>query len=325
MKKKIIKLSVLAIFILSVGFFAVKGNADSTVIMTMANQNVTTDEAFQQARTNSRAEGLFSIVNSQLLEENYGYETNEKVREEVDKQIRNIQENNPDALNQFGVKDMMELMKRTGSYLQIQEQQYTKSAFEKEYVTDKTLRELYDAKAGEMTSFYVIKLDPNDFDLDEARFNEALGNIEGKLATANEDNAVEVFRELIKEYPGSEMEKNEERSVVREEVDELLLKELDKLDYLGFTKKPIEIEDSFYFILKTDKGERPSFEASRQRLIDLQYENATQENQFLNAYLLVKLREANDIKFANAIDERIYNAATQQIISDYNEAKDGGN
>ena len=320
--KKLIKISLVAIFALSMGVFAWQSKAADTIVISMAKQQATTDEVFQQARINSRAEGFFNIINMELLEKKYGYDVNAKVKEAVDSQIKSIQASNPTAAKDYGVADEMELLRNTGTLLQIMEEQYVKDTYEKLFVTDKSLKKLYDKRAGELTSFILIKIDETTFEGDPAQLEAAKKDIEAKLATITEENAREVFEELVKTYPGVE-EANGEQNVKREEVDEKLLKEIDKLNYLGFTKQPLDIEGVFHYVLKTDKGERASLEASKERLKDLQFERATEENSYLADYLLVQLRKDNKINFKNEKDQKVYDAATQQIIADYNDAKDG--
>ncbi|MDF9866916.1 uncharacterized protein YdbL (DUF1318 family) [Bacilli bacterium PM5-3] len=325
MKNKIKKFSIVAAFVLGLGVFTWQSNAADVILMSMQNQNVNVDEAYQQARIDSKAEGFFDIINSELLEKDYSYDKNKKVKEEVDKQIKSIKENNPDAVKEYAVKDEMDLLKKTGSFLQIQEEQYTKDTYQKLYVNNKTLKKLYDEKAGEMTSYYVIKIDDSMFEGDTEKIEKAKTEIEEKLKNATKDDIKDIYKELIKTYPGSDEDKNGEKSVSREEVEEKLLKTLDRYKYLQFNKKAIEIDGVNYYILKTDKGERATFAASKERLKDLQFEKAVQENSYLTEYLLVQFRAKGNINFANSSDKMIYDAATNKIIADYKDAKDGAN
>ncbi|MDL2211774.1 hypothetical protein LJB88_02740 [Erysipelotrichaceae bacterium OttesenSCG-928-M19] len=322
MKSKIIKISLIACLVLTLGF-GIKAASDTVV--SMGKQSVNVDEAFEQAKIDNKAEGLFSIVNSEILNKDYSYEKNEKVKDAVDQQIKSIKESNTDILSQYNLKDDMDLAIKGGILLQVQEEQYTKDQYTKLHVNEKSLKKMYDNKEGELTSYYVIKIDELLFDSDITKYEEAINDIETKLSKATKDDVESVFKELVKSYPkGSDEEENGLKSAVdRSQVDETLLKTLDKYEYLEFSKKAIDVDGVNYYILKMDKGERASFKASKERLTDLQYENAISENTYLTEYLLVELRKDNKISFADEKDQKIYDAATKQIIDDYNAAKDG--
>ena len=322
MKNKLIKISLVTVLVLGLGGLGIK--AADEIIATMGNKEVNVNEGFNQAKISSQGQAFFDLIDSEILNAKYSYEKNDKVKAEVDKEIETMKQSNPNAPSEYGVKDMMELMKKTGGILKIQRDQYTRDQYNKLYVTEESLRKLYDNREGELTSYAVIKFDANTYEGDTAKFDEDIKAVESKLASATKDNVRDIFAELAKTYPGAQNDPNGERNEVdRSQVEPELLKIIDKYKYLEFSKQPHDIGGVKYFILKIDKGERMSFAASKQRLTDLQYDQATQNNQYLTEYLLVQMREKNKISFTSAVNKKIYDAAIKQVITNYNNAKDG--
>ena len=328
MKNNLFKsLSILALSIVIVGCSGANGQKDS--LGNMGSENASVEESFTQARLTSLADGFFSIANSKILEKDYSYEKNKKVKEKVDKEIKQIEANNPDVLSMYGLNSMMELMIKSGSLLQVQEEEYARDRYIKEYVSDKTLKKLYDQKAGELITYHVISFGPQDFEGDMEAYDKEIANIEGELAKANKDNVVKIFEELAKKYNNQIEGANngKQDSVSRDEIDENVLKKLDGFKYMQFNKKAIDIDDTKYFILKSDKGERLSFKDSKERLKEYQYTNAVSENSYLVDYLLTKMRAENNVSFVTKRDQDVYDQATKIIIDNYNEAnkaaKDG--
>lgn len=327
MNKNIVKIGLITLFAFSAVGCSNKKDDNKQALATMANQTVNINEAYQQARVDSQAQGFFDVANARLLKEKYSYEKNAKVKDAVDKQIKEIEKNNPDILKEYGMKDMMELMVKSGSLLTIQEEQYVKDVYEKDFITNKSLKELYDNREGELTSYHVIKVGDADFEGDPAKVEAAKKEINGKLKDATKENVKGIFEELAKTYPGADESNGAKDSVNRSEVEsEEVLEKIDKMNYLGFTRTGLEVGEDTYYLLKTDNAERLSFEASRERLRTLQYENATQNNPSLSDYLLAKLRDKNKVSLLNKVDQDVYDQATKKIMDDYKkneEAKDG--
>lgn len=325
MKKKIIKISFALTLVISLFSFSLLANKDA--IIEMAGQSVSENDRFNQARLELSGQGLIDLVDQQILDQDYSFKNNKEVKKEVNTQIKEIEDSNPDILSNYPTVDNIEdLLQQFGSILDIQRTAYAKDVYVKEYVSEKSLRKLYDAKAGEVTSFYLIRLSEDDFD-DETEFNEAISDIEAKLTAVNKDDIVETFTALAKTYPGNENDPNGEKTgVAREELSSSILKIIDKYEYLEFNKKALNDDDmSTFFILKTDKGKRASFKESKDRLTTLQFENAKNANPYLEMYLLYQLRTKNDVKFEKASDQKMYDLVNQEIVKQYRAAKDGDN
>lgn len=324
MNKKLIKLSFA--FVTVISLLSITLSANNNALIEMGNKSVSENDRFTQAKLELSGEGLLSLVDAQLLEKDYGYDTNKDVKNEVDKEIANLEKNNPRVLDNYpGVESIKDLLIKYGSVLDIQRNIYAKDTYIKKFVTTKSLRNLYDNKAGEVTSYFIIRIDEADFE-DIETYTNAIIDVEQQLAKANSENVLTIFEELKKTYPGNDNDPNGERTgVAREEVDQQMLKILDGFKYLEFNKKALNDDISSYFILKMDDGKRLSFEESKDRLTQLQFDKAIEENQYLQMYLLNILRENNDIKFKSKSDQKIYDLTIKEIIRGYNAAKDGGN
>lgn len=324
MNKKLIKLSFA--FVTVISLLSITLSANNNALIEMGNKSVSENDRFTQAKLELSGEGLLSLVDAQLLEKDYGYDTNKDVKNEVDKEIANLEKNNPRVLDNYpGVESIKDLLIKYGSVLDIQRNIYAKDTYIKKFVTTKSLRNLYDNKAGEVTSYFIIRINEADFE-DIETYTNAIIDVEQQLAKANSENVLTIFEELKKTYPGNDNDPNGERTgVAREEVDQEMLKILDGFKYLEFNKKALNDDISSYFILKMDDGKRLSFEESKDRLTQLQFDKAIEENQYLQMYLLNILRENNDIKFKSKSDQKIYDLTIKEIIRGYNAAKDGGN
>lgn len=324
MNKKLIKLSFA--FVTVISLLSITLSANNNALIEMGNKSVSENDRFTQAKLELSGEGLLSLVDAQLLEKDYGYDTNKDVKNEVDKEIANLEKNNPRVLDNYpGVESIKDLLIKYGSVLDIQRNIYAKDTYIKKFVTTKSLRNLYDNKAGEVTSYFIIRINEADFE-DIETYTNAIIDVEQQLAKANSENVLTIFEELKKTYPGNDNDPNGERTgVAREEVDQQMLKILDGFKYLEFNKKALNDDISSYFILKMDDGKRLSFEESKDRLTQLQFDKAIEENQYLQMYLLNILRENNDIKFKSKSDQKIYDLTIKEIIRGYNAAKDGGN
>lgn len=318
------KYSLIALLAVGICFAPSIVKAASDTIVNMGNQKANKDETYNQARIDSKGEGLISVVNSEILAKDYSYEKNKNVKSAVDKKVTEMKDSGTDYVSEYNVKNELELLEKTGSILDAQESEYTKQQYYKEYVTDKTLKKLYDEKKGELTSYSVIKIDTESFNNDQTKIDAAKKDIEAKLAKATEKDVKDIFAELAKKYQTSDESNGEQAGVSRDNVDEGLLKTIDSYKYMQFSKKAVEVDGVSYYILKTDKGERPSFKSSKEKLKGIQYEEATQANSYLEDYLLMKLREKHKITFKNADDKKIYDAANAEIVSNYNEAEKGG-
>lgn len=321
--KKIKKISIVFVLVLIVGIVGVK--ASSSILATMANKEVSVEEAFKQNVLSDKGEGFFDIIDSTLLAKDYSYEKNSAVKSAVDTSLKSLKENNPNFLSEYGVKDEMEYLIKSGELLKAQRDVYIKDQYTKLYVNDASLRKLYDEHKGEMVSYSLIEIDEADLENDSSKIDEAKKEIEEKLTNAQGEELKQVFIDMNAKYNSSADESSyvlENQS--RENVDEATLKELDKLKYLEFTKKPVTIDEKEYYILKTSKDERLSFDASKEKLTTIQFNDAMQKNSSLGDYLLVQLRQANKIEFKENKDKQIYDARMSEIIADYNKANEEG-
>ncbi|MDR3215523.1 MAG: hypothetical protein LBT75_04555 [Bacilli bacterium] len=300
-----------------------KINADSAVVIKMANMEANTDEVFKEALSANKSQAILNIIDEQLLNKDYSYEKNDDVKTKVNEQIDQIKSNNPTLINEYGVKDEFELLKKVGSVIGIQRKVYAQDYYNKTQVTDKTLKALYDQRAGELINYKSLTLDLNYFSNDPSKLKSALEDVKAQLAKANKDNITEIFDNLVKKYPPLQETTPYGEAVEREGVNATLLKTLDKYQYLEFNKEPIVIDQVNYFVLKNDKGERTPFAQSKDRLKELQYEKAVAANASLNDYYLVLLRNKASIKFKDEINEVRYQAANNKIISDYQKALKG--
>lgn len=302
-------------------------NADENSLGSMAGQNVNTNEIYSQVKTDSQGQGFFDVIDAQLLSANYSYEKNKKVKEAVDKTVKEYKDSNPDILATFDAKTDLEMAQRSGLLLDAQREQYTKDQYNKQFVTDASLKDLYNKRAGEMISYTVIELDETLFDQSDEKLQEAIKKIKEQLKDVKAENATTTFATLAKDYPGDKesIVNGVKESVDREQVDETILKKLDSMKYQEFTKDPVEVDGKYYFLYKSSKDERLSFDASKERLRDLQYENATSANQYLSDHLLLNLRKGAKVSFPNATDKAVYDAALAQITKNYNEAAKGEN
>ncbi|WP_423364250.1 hypothetical protein [Mycoplasma sp. P36-A1] len=319
--KKLYKLSLSCLLLVGLSACS-SANAASDALITMADQSVNKTEIFNQAKIDSKGEGFFDLIDSQLLAANYSIDKNNKVKEKVETQKKTILESNPDILSQYDVKDMDELVLKAGIILSAQREQYAKDQFNKEFVNDASLKALYDKKAGELVSYTVVELDETLFDNDEEKLKESVAKIKETLSTVTAENVEETFTTLAKEYPGDEstITNGKKESVSRDDVDDKVLAKLDSLKYKEFTKDPVVDEDKYYFIYKSNNDERLSFEASKERLRDLQYEQATEANSYMDDYFLYKLRSGAKITFPNSKDQKTYNMAMAAIKTNYDDA-----
>ena len=114
MNKKFIKLSL--VFGLVFSLFSISLVAQNDAIIEMADKSVSENDRFVQARLEFGGEGLFNLVDAQLLDKKYGYETNKDVKAEVDKEIDNLLKSNPDILKSYpGVSSVKELLTLFGN------------------------------------------------------------------------------------------------------------------------------------------------------------------------------------------------------------------
>ncbi|MEG0364090.1 MAG: hypothetical protein RR543_02860 [Erysipelotrichales bacterium] len=295
--------------------------AGADVYGTMGKESASKGEIYNASRISSKAEGFFNLADAQLLEKDYGYKTNKKVKSEVDKQADELEKNNPEVIKEYNVKSALELLEKSGSVLGIQREQYAKDKFLKDEINDKKLKEMYDAKKGELTSYYAIKLSEDMFEGDTTKLDGKVKEIEAKLEGAKKDDVRKTFEKIEKEFEDqNDGTTGLQENVDREQINESLLKEIDKMKYMEFNKKAINIEDGKYFILKLDKGERISFDASKEKLKDLAFEDAKGANSYLVDYYALKNREANNVKMNSKIDQMVYDGASKAIIDNYNDA-----
>lgn len=321
--KKINKIILTFVLVLLVGVIGIK--ASSNILATMANKEVSVEEAFKQNILSDKGEGFFDLIDSTLLAKDYSYEKNSAVKSAVDVQIKSLKDNNINIVSEYDVKDEMEYLQKSGDLLKAQRDAYIKDQYIKLYVNNASLKKLYDERKGEMVSYSLIEIDDADLEKGSQNIEQAQKEIEEKLTNTQGEELKQAFIDMNAKYNSSADESTyvlENQN--RENVDAQTLKEVDKLKYLEYTKKPVTIDDKEYYILKTSKDDRISFDASKDKLTDLQFQDAMQANSSLGEYLLVKLREANKIEFKDNKDKQIYDARTSEIIADYNNAVEKG-
>lgn len=331
MKKIINKsLSILFVTFLLVGC---SNNTSTNSIATMQDQSISADEMYNANKASGKADFIFNEVDTRILEEKYGYETNEEVKNQVDEQIKTFKEQDKqqgsDTLKTFNAEDYLGAVKNSGYYVSIQRGVYTKDYYTANFVTDETLKKLYDSREGETVSYSMIKLDLVSFDYDSTKMDAAKTAIETKLAASTADTIKNDFDTLAKEYKASDQSgftNGDQGEKPRSSIDEITLKELDNLKYLEFNKTAITGANGEYiFVFKTDADQRLSFEASKEKLTDLQYTNAKSENSYLDQMLLAENRKKHAVKLTDPNDQKMYDAKNQFVIDEYNTAKEEAN
>ncbi|MGL4382683.1 MAG: hypothetical protein ACRCTA_03095, partial [Bacilli bacterium] len=282
---------------------------------------VSIKEAYDYNRKQTIGQATSKIINKDLLEKDYGYKNNEKVKDLVDVEIRRIKESNPNLVKDYGVKDEYQLLDQSGQILSIMEKQYVKDLYIKENVTDASLKELYDNHEGETVSYYELKLSIADFEFDSKKYEDALNDVTKHLKDLKKGQEEEVFKKLVKKYPGAKNSPNGYKDGLnRESVNATLLIKLDTMQNHDYTKEPLEIETNKYFILKINNAQRDTFEVSKTRLSDLQYDKAIQSNQYLSEKMLLDLRNKQELTFNNPADEKEYQLYNKSIIDGYDKA-----
>lgn len=324
MKKIVYK----SLSILFVAFLLVGCSQDKNTIASMSNQTISSDEMFMANKTKGQADLLFNYVDSMILEEKYGYDNNKDVKSKVDEQIKAFKEQDAsqgtDSVKSYNATDYLGAVKNSGYYLSIQRSVFTKEYYTTNFVTDATLKKMYDNKEGETVNYSMIKLDSSAFNYDNTKLTEAKTAIEAKLAKSTEATIVEDFKQLAKQYPAGENSgyvNGDQGAVDRSTIDATVLKELDNLKNLGFNKTAITgTNGEFIYVLKTDTCERISFEASKEKLTDLQYTNAKSANSYLDQYFLVLNRKKHTVKLTSEADQKMYDAKMQNVIDEYEKA-----
>jgi len=317
--KKIFKLSFVFIFAILVS--ACGNNFSDNALITMGNQEVTYDDVFNQARIDSQGQGYFSLIDSVLLEENYSYENNERVREATDSAVSSNLGINPGLMQQFNATDNLDLARKSGMLLNAQRQAFIRDYFEKNILQESTLHQLYDARDGELISFNKIELDETLFDNDPERLAAAVTSIKEQLASATPENVRGIFDTLANQYPGdgNNIENGFQESVEVTSLPSQVLEALENLQTGEFTTEPVQVDGTYYFLFKSVDDIRQSFDARREALTDTAFANATQENPWLSDFILYQLRREANIEFKDDSSRIVFEQAMNNIRNSYNE------
>lgn len=303
--------------IVLLGFSGIK--AATNMLGHMGDQEVSSNEVFEQNIINSKGQGFFDIIDAKLLEKDYSVEKNQQVKAQVDTALNEVKSSETDLVKEYGAKDAMDYLKLSGQILKIQRDEYAKAAYEKEFVTEKSLKDLYNARKGELISYSVIKVDANLLNNDAKTIDDFNKDVQARLEKADAKDLKKEFKAINEKYfSGTESEYD---GVSREQVDQALLSEIDKLKQNEATMKPVEVNGEQYYILKTSSDERAPFDTLKEKLKGIQYQEASSANQYLNDYLLVQLRQKNNIEFKDGTYKKIYDSAINQVIKEYNEAQ----
>lgn len=295
------------------------GNQDQ--VASMKEQTVNINEVFTQLKLDSKGQDYIDMIDTQLLEPQYGYDHNSTVKDTVDKRIKDINQLQPGLISQYQAKDGFDLLKKTGTLLTIMKEQYAKDYYIKNVVTDASLRKLYDQREGESINYSQIALQPGDFNNDKKKLGAAIVDV--TKAIKNSKNIKQTFKELAAKYPGTGNVNGDQGEVSRKSINAKVLAKLDTYKENGHNSDAIIVGPAYYFVLRNDDGTRLSFAASKEKLTDLQYEKAKSDNENLADYYLMALRNKSHIKFANAGDQEIYNEAQRLIVKAYQDAQKG--
>ncbi|MDR1781745.1 MAG: hypothetical protein LBR40_01970 [Bacilli bacterium] len=315
------KLIILTFAILLIGGISLKIYAANNVVGSMAKLDATATDVYNSALKTDNSNAIFNLIDTKLFAKDYSYEKNSEVKEKADEQIQSIKTSDANALSEYGADSWLDLLKKTGSLVTIQRQVYAEDIYEKTVVTEKMLKDLYNKKAGELTSYYVISLNSYTFNGDQSKLETAIADVKKQLASATDKNVEQVFTDLIAKYPPVNGESGKQTSVSRDSVDAETLKKLDSFKYMEFNKEPIENNGSYEWLLKMDKGERATFEQSKDRLKEYAYTQATNNNQYLVDYYAALYRQKAKITFSDPVNKTRYDAAMSKVFSDYAKAQ----
>jgi len=316
MKKKILVLSLVSLFLLAGCKNKVELKDGKQVVAQVKGKKITAEELFDDLKKDYGASKVIKEIDTYIISKEISKDDEKEAKEFAKSQVsvmKNQYEqagyNWSDALAQYGYSNEKELI---NEYQLSKEKEMVAKKFIKKDITDEEIKTYYEKEIyGSYTVKHIlIKPDVKDNATDDEKEEANKKALkEAKEVIKKLDDGAK-WKDLVKKYSDDDGSKDNEGLIENftkgDVVDEFFEATL-KLKDGKYTKEPVESTYGYHIILKVSNTKKPSLKDSTNKIKDAIATNKLNNDDTLLNKTWIDIRKSYDLKITDSDVESGYN------------------
>ena len=316
MKKKILVLSLVSLFLLAGCKNKVELKDGKQVVAQVKGKKITAEELFDDLKKDYGASKVIKEIDTYIISKEISKDDEKEAKEFAKSQVsvmKNQYEqagyNWSDALAQYGYSNEKELI---NEYQLSKEKEMVAKKFIKKDITDEEIKTYYEKEIyGSYTVKHIlIKPDVKDNATDDEKEEANKKALkEAKEVIKKLDDGAK-WKDLVKKYSDDDGSKDNEGLIENftkgDVVDEFFEATL-KLKDGQYTKEPVESTYGYHIILKVSNTKKPSLKDSTNKIKDAIATNKLNNDDTLLNKTWIDIRKSYDLKITDSDVESGYN------------------
>lgn len=315
----VIVIAILLIVLITVATKNTKTKDGDDIVVQIKGKTITANELYKELKEQNGKNVAINLIDDYILEKEY--KTTEDMKKSADASIENYKKTYGDSFEAFleynGLKSSNELKE-----LLIKNSKLTSVTddYLKETISEKEMKKYYEENiVGDINAKHIlVSFDYKDDDSDEAKEKkekEALKKAEDIIKQIKDGKD---FSELAKKYSDDKGSKENGGELGYFNKGEMVA-EFEEAAYAlevnAYTTKPVKTTYGYHIIMKTGEKKKPSFEKSKDTVIEKIIEEKKTEDETISAKAMIELRKKYNIKIKDKKIKNDYNTYIKDALT----------
>lgn len=288
-------------------------------VVTLKGHTITADDLYNDMKDYYSVGILLNTIDDLILKEKY------KETDEMNKELENTANQYYSMYENYYQTSREDFLANNGfashsdfiEYLRLDYRRneavtdYVKSTFKEEEIKD-----YYDKNVhGDINSKHILVKPATTDEMKEDEKNTKKTEANNlALEIINKLNSGKTFDEVKEEYKDSITYEELGFQPYNAKLETSYLTEMKNLEVNTYSKKPVETSYGYHIVYKIEQKEKPSLDDVKDTILEDLYQKEVSQNTNLLQESLFKIREINEIKFADSVLEEKYNEYKANIL-----------